>query len=1047
MSFLTVIILTAGMSSYMSLSFGRQDVAELTGQVKEVDIAKTVKDQPRGKTVLVLHTLKAKRPWNVLFNRYFTEALQENNLTLANLEIENLDLLQFQDSNYQEIVTKQLEHKYADSPPDIIIVTFASTIKFILENDLFPGIPKIFVLPTPSGLDDVPHSVVLPFAFEFKNNIAHALTLLPDTKSIYVVAGNGLMDKRLVSMFRDETKDFGDRVSFHYLDDLNVEELLGRLEQLPDDSFVYYLTYSLDFQGKAVITRDFSKSMGERSNRPVLSWLDLHALDIGILGGRVTTTRASATMSLDIVKKVFAGEPIDSIKPEPPYVEYIYQWEELKKWNIDLKKLPPDSVIQNRPYNYFEIFKWKIMGGIFLLVVESLLIFFLLINFRKRKDAENILRSYQIDLEKEIIDHQKTVENLNAFITNSSEAIWCFDFKPPIPMDLPVEEQFNLSYERAYVTKANDTVARMLGYEKGEELLGMSLDDFLPRTDPDCVAYMENLVREKFNIIDWESAEYGSDGEKRNFLSNILGIIEEGKLLKIWGTSRDITEQKRNERKLQQSEKRFRNLMEQSPLAMEILNPDGQIIMINKAWLQLWGVNEEEAKKATAHYNMLDDPQTVELGVAPLVQKAFAGEPVVLPMIEYSGQRAAEDVDMPDLKVNTVWIQCHLFPIKDKQNEVEFVVNTYNDLSAQTLANQERERILTLSKDLITIAGTDGYLKYVNPAWESILGYTAKELLERPYLDFVHPEDRYRAKQKFIKLAAGHPAFDFELRAICKDGSIRYISWVVTPYVEDNLMYCIGRDITERKKGEEEALVQRDILARIGRTTRMGELTGSIAHELNQPLTGILSNAQAGEMMIEMGQYDQDELAEILADIAADTKRAGEVLHNLRELYREQKGKYQALDINAIVDETIKLIHSEFVIQHVVLTTECASSIRMVHGNRIQIQQVLVNLIMNGIQAMGDTARDDRRLLIVTTYDENEVRAWVEDHGPGIDVDKIDSIFEPLATWKSGGTGMGLAISNSIIEAHGGKMWAENRPGGGARVGFRLPELKVGKEA
>jgi len=199
---------------------------------------------------------------------------------------------------------------------------------------------------------------------------------LPDTKDIYVVAGNGLMDRRLESMFRDETKDFRDRVSFHYLDDLNVEELLRRLEQLPDDSFVYYLTYSLDFQGKAVITRDFSKSIGQRSNRPVFSWLDLHALDIGILGGRVTTTRASATMSLDIVQRVFQGESIDTIKPHIPYVEYIYQWSELKKWGVDPGKLPPDSIIQNRPDNYFEIFKWQIIGWIFLLVAESLLVFF-----------------------------------------------------------------------------------------------------------------------------------------------------------------------------------------------------------------------------------------------------------------------------------------------------------------------------------------------------------------------------------------------------------------------------------------------------------------------------------------------------------------------------------------------------------------------------------------------------------------------------------------------------------------------------------------------
>jgi signal transduction histidine kinase len=118
----------------------------------------------------------------------------------------------------------------------------------------------------------------------------------------------------------------------------------------------------------------------------------------------------------------------------------------------------------------------------------------------------------------------------------------------------------------------------------------------------------------------------------------------------------------------------------------------------------------------------------------------------------------------------------------------------------------------------------------------------------------------------------------------------------------------------------------------------------------------------------------------------------------------------------------------------------------MVDGNGIQIQQVLVNLVMNGIQAMSDTARDDRRIHIATACDANEVKAWVEDKGLGIDADKIDRIFEPLATWKPGGTGIGLAISNAIITAHRGRMWAENRPAGGARVGFALPVLREGKQ-
>ena len=250
------------------------------------------------------------------------------------------------------------------------------------------------------------------------------------------------------------------------------------------------------------------------------------------------------------------------------------------------------------------------------------------------------------------------------------------------------------------------------------------------------------------------------------------------------------------------------------------------------------------------------------------------------------------------------------------------------------------------------------------------------------------------------------------------------------------------QDITDIKYAEMEARRHQDALARVDRATSMGQLTGSIAHELNQPLTGILSNAQAAEMMLERGECDYDELAEIMAEIVADTKRGGDVIRNLRELYREQKGEYQPVDINTLVDETVTLLNSEFIVQKTVVTTEKAPSLPPVDGNRIQLQQVLVNLIMNAVQAMAEA------LLAMTAgfpsrraQTRTRSRLGSRIRGPGIDPEKIDTIFEPLATWKPGGTGMGLAISNSIIQAHGGRMWAENRPEGGARVGFALPVL------
>jgi len=253
----------------------------------------------------------------------------------------------------------------------------------------------------------------------------------------------------------------------------------------------------------------------------------------------------------------------------------------------------------------------------------------------------------------------------------------------------------------------------------------------------------------------------------------------------------------------------------------------------------------------------------------------------------------------------------------------------------------------------------------------------------------------------------------------------------------------LNEEILERKKAEQEAREQMDTLASVDRATRMGQLTGAIAHELNQPLTGILSNAQAAELMIKHGKIEFDEFAAILTDIVTDTKRAGEVIRNLREVYRKQKSEFLPVDMNAVVNETEHLLQSEFVMEHIILSTACDSSIPKVDGNWIQIQQVLVNLIMNAIEAMSDIRMDDRKLSITTAYDTKEVKTWVEDCGTGIKTDKIESIFELLKTWKPDGTGMGLAISNSIIEAHGGRMWAENRPEGGASVGYSIPVLKV----
>ena len=384
---------------------------------------------------------------------------------------------------------------------------------------------------------------------------------------------------------------------------------------------------------------------------------------------------------------------------------------------------------------------------------------------------------------------------------------------------------------------------------------------------------------------------------------------------------------KENERKV---EPHFEKFINYSPFAIEILSPEGNIIKVNKAWMQLWNLNNEETQKVLANYNMLSDKQVRDKGILPLVRKAFNGESVILPPIKYSADSVTKEAGLIATKPRSPWIQCYLYAVKDGYGKIEYIVNTYVDL-------------------------------------------------------------------------------------------------------------------TDLKYAEQESREQREILARIGRATRMGQLTGSIAHELNQPLTGILSNAQAAELIINADKCDLEEIRKILALIVADTKRAGDIIRNLREIYREHKGEYNLININLVVEDVLKLLQSDLVSKHIQITTELASSSLMINGNRMQIQQVLVNLIMNSVEAMIDNTRGDRKLHIVTLQEKAKVKVWVDDNGSGINSDKIDKIFEPLVTWKSGGTGMGLAIGNSIIRAHKGKMWAENKPEGGARVGFKIPLYKKKK--
>jgi signal transduction histidine kinase len=227
-------------------------------------------------------------------------------------------------------------------------------------------------------------------------------------------------------------------------------------------------------------------------------------------------------------------------------------------------------------------------------------------------------------------------------------------------------------------------------------------------------------------------------------------------------------------------------------------------------------------------------------------------------------------------------------------------------------------------------------------------------------------------------------------------------------------------------------------LLRVDRSSRLGELTASLAHELNQPLAAILSNAQAGLRFLASGKNDPELSSEILQNIVQDDKRAADVIRSLRSMVRKGEAKREPVNINDLLREVIAIAQGELTAHNLLIETHLDETLPSVLVDETQIQQVALNLIMNAIDALAKSSPDKRRIIMQTELLDGFVRAVVHDYGPGIPAEQVDRIFDPFYTTKNNGLGMGLAVCKSIITAHEGRIWAENNPEGGATLSFAL---------
>ena len=312
----------------------------------------------------------------------------------------------------------------------------------------------------------------------------------------------------------------------------------------------------------------------------------------------------------------------------------------------------------------------------------------------------------------------------------------------------------------------------------------------------------------------------------------------------------------------------------------------------------------------------------------------------------------------------------------------------------------------------------------------------------------VHPDDRaVRATAIQHALATGG-SYEAEFRIILPDGSVRWIAArgrSRSPAANDAPPRILGvsMDITRQKQADAEAQLQREELAHLSRVATLSALSGSLAHELSQPLTSILSNAQAGQRFMSQDPPDLVEVRAILADIVSEDRRAVEIIERLRTMLRRGEVALQPVSVNESLEELLRLTRSDLIARGVSVSNLATGDLPPAMTDRVQLQQVLLNLIVNACDAMESNPPEDRNLTLTTCIAQNELRIGVLDCGVGLP-DDVETLFQPFHTTKDGGLGMGLSICRTLVTSHGGRLWAERRAERGAAFYVALPLAKGG---
>jgi len=577
-----------------------------------------------------------------------------------------------------------------------------------------------------------------------------------------------------------------------------------------------------------------------------------------------------------------------------------------------------------------------------------------------------------------------------------------------------------------------------------------TLEIVLQRTHPEDAAFVKRTIEHV------SQEQKGFDFEHRLLMQDdsikwvrVVGhaVMDESGELEFVGALMDITSAK-------EAEDRTRLIIDTVPAQLWTESPEGVVDFVNRRWIDYTGMTLEQA--VGSGWNRMVHPDDIERVLSKWRILISEGKPREIesrlrrsdgtyrwflsrccPLIDRSGNILGwygSDTDIHDRKEAEEKLrqsEAHLQEAQSLGHMGSWVFN----LAAGTVS---------ASPELFRIFGCD-------PGDEQLAKEMLNDLRSHPiFRTRVHPEDRSFV-EKFANGGQNETEVrELEYRIVLPDGSVKYVHSVAHPVLDNsgNVVEYIGTimDITEHKRAEEALRQTQADLARVNRVTTMGELTASVAHEVNQPIAAAVTNAKTCLRWLTRDQPDLEEARAAAMRIVNDGTRAAEIIKRIRLLFKKGTSERELVDIKEVIQEMVVLLRAEAMRYSILVRTELEADTPPVTADRVQLQQVLMNLMLNGIDAMKD-ADGTRELAIKLQRAENDhVVVCVSDTGLGLPLQQADQLFHAFFTTKPHGTGMGLSISRSIVESHGGRLWAANNTPRGASFSFTLPTKAEAKE-